>query len=156
MRAAAGVIDQLNRVLTHELTAINQYFLHAEMCHHWGYDRLYHKLRAFSIDEMKDVEVLIEHILVLEGLPNVQRLGTVGVGESAEEHLRLDLTQEQSGAQVLKDAISHCDQAGDYVTRHLLNDMLAHQLDSIAWLESQMETIGQVGIQNYLTEQIRE
>lgn len=155
MKAKEGVIDFLNKVLTNDLTAINQYFLHAEMCRHWGYERLYEKLRAMSIEEMKDVEKVMEKILYLESVPNLQRLGRVEVGESAEEHLRLDLEQEQGSGGTLREAVAHCAQVGDFGTRALLEGFLVNQAKDIDWLETQLETIKQVGIQNYLSQQMK-
>src|SRR5687767_3286886 len=119
VQAKPGVVDWLNTILTNELTAINQYFLQAEMCEHWGFTRLYHKLRNLSIEEMKEAEEVLEHILYLEGIPNMQRLNQVRVGQTVAEHLQLDLDLERSQDQVLTDAIVHCAQVGDYTTRHL-------------------------------------
>src|SRR5215475_4324806 len=95
MKAKEGIVNMLNKILTADLTAINQYFVHAKMCENWGYERLHHKVRERSIDEMKDAEELIEHILYLEGVPNVQRLNTVQVGETVPKHFKLDLKAEQ-------------------------------------------------------------
>lgn len=156
MKAKEGVVERLNAILTHELTAINQYFLHAEMCENWGYRRLYEKLREYSINEMKDVERLIEQILYLEGLPNLQRLGTVAVGENVPEDLQLDLDQEKRGNQIYTEAIAHCDQVGDYNTRRILEEMIGGGEEQIDWFETQLETINQVGLQNYLAQQIHD
>ncbi len=156
MRAKEGVLDRLNNVLTNELTAINQYFLHAEMCKNWGYERLYHKFREFSIEEMRDVEELIEHILYLEGVPNLQRLGTVQVGETALEHLQLDAEQERAAVATLTEAIAHCGQVGDYTTRGKLEDMVRGEEEQLDWLETQLDTIRQVGLENYLSQQIED
>ncbi len=154
MKAKKGVLDFLNTILTAELTSINQYSIHAAMCHHWGYERLWQKLREWSIEEMRDVEGLIGDILYLEGLPNMQRMGTVQVGENVEEYLHLDLKMEQDSVQTLTKAISHCAQMGDYNTCQILEEMVKHTESQVAWLETQLATIQQVGIQNYLTQQI--
>ncbi|HZS11649.1 MAG TPA: bacterioferritin [Nitrospirales bacterium] len=155
MKAKEGVIDLLNRILTEDLTAINQYFVHAKMCENWGYDRLYHKVRERSIDEMKDADELIGHILYLDGVPNVQRLGTVNVGETVPEQFKADLKREHEMHKLLSDGVAHCTKVGDYTTRHMFEDMVKDVDDHIDWLETQMETIKQVGVENYLSEQIK-
>lgn len=155
MKAKEGVIELLNKVLTADLTAVNQYFLHAKMCENWGYERLHDKVRSRSIDEMKDADELIGHILYLEGVPNVQRLGTVHVGETVPEQFKADLKAEQEMLKVLTDGVTHCTKVGDYTTRHMLEDM-AEDVDAhIDWIETQLETIKQVGLENYLSEQIK-
>jgi bacterioferritin len=155
MKAKEGVIELLNKILTADLTAINQYFVHAKMCENWGYERLYEKVRGRSIDEMKDADELIGHILYLEGVPNVQRLGTVNVGETVPEQLKVDLKAEQEMLKILSEGVVHCTKVGDFTTRHMLEDM-AKDVDShIDWIETQMETIKQVGLENYLAEQIK-
>jgi bacterioferritin len=155
MKAKEGVIDILNKVLTADLTAINQYFVHAKMCENWGYERLHHKVRERSIDEMKDAEELIEHILYLEGVPNVQRLNTVNVGEEVPEQFKLDLKAEQEMLKLLSDGVVHCNKVGDFTTRHMLEDMAKDVDAHIDWIETQMETIKQIGLENYLAEQIK-
>ena len=155
MKAKEGVIDLLNKVLTADLTAINQYFVHAKMCDNWGYDRLHQKVRERSLDEMKDAEELIEHILYLEGVPNMQRLGTVRVGETVPEQLASDLKSEQEMLKILSDGVAHCTKVGDYTTRHMLEDMVKDVDKHIDWIETQLETIKQVGLENYLSEQIK-
>ncbi|MGH7164120.1 MAG: bacterioferritin [Nitrospiraceae bacterium] len=155
MKAKEGVIDLLNKVLTADLTAINQYFVHAKMCDNWGYERLHHKVRQRSLDEMKDAEELIEHILYLEGVPNMQRLGTVTVGETVPEQLRVDLKAEQDMLKILSDGVAHCTKVGDYTTRHMLEDMVKDVDAHIDWIETQLETLKQVGLENYLSEQIK-
>ena len=155
MKAKEGVIDILNKVLTADLTAINQYFVHAKMCENWGYERLHHKVRERSIDEMKDAEELIEHILYLECVPNVQRLNTVNVGEEVPEQFKLDLKAEQDMLKLLSDGVVHCTKVGDFTTRHMLEDMAKDVDDHIDWIETQMETIKQIGLENYLAEQIK-
>jgi len=155
MKAKEGVIELLNKVLTADLTAINQYFVHAKMCDNWGYERLHHSVRQRSLDEMKDAEELIEHILYLEGVPNMQRLGTVRVGETVPEQLASDLKSEQEMLKILSDGVAHCTKVGDYTTRHMLEDMVKDVDKHIDWIETQLETIKQVGLENYLSEQIK-
>jgi bacterioferritin len=129
MKAKDGVVNLLNKILTEELTVINQYFLHAKMCKNWGYDRLHHHVMDRSLGEMKDATAIIDHILYLDGLPNMQRLGTVKIGETVPEQLKVDLDKEK---EMVKDEEEHID-----------------------WIETQLETIKQVGLQNYLSEQIK-
>ena len=155
MKAKEGIIELLNKILTADLTSINQYFLHAKMCENWGYDRLHHKVKERSFDEMKDADELIEHILYLEGVPNVQRLGTVHVGETVPEQFKTDLQAEKEMLTMLTDGIVHCTKVGDYTTRHMLEDMAEDVDEHIDWIETQMETVKQVGLENYLSEQIK-
>lgn len=155
MKAKEGVVNLLNKILTADLTAINQYFVHAKMCENWGYERLYHKVRERSLDEMKDANELIGHILYLEGVPNVQRMNTVHVGETVPEQLKLDLKAEQEMLTLLSDGVVHCTKVGDFTTRHMLEDMAKDVDAHIDWIETQMETIKQVGLENYLAEQIK-
>lgn len=154
MKAKQGVLDFLNTILTNELTAVNQYFVHAEMCRAWGYERLCAKLHEFAIDEMKDAERLIRHILYLEGVPNMQRLGAIRVGEAVPVHLQLDLEQETHAVNTLTEAITHCAQVGDYTTRHILEAMVKEEEEHLDWIQTQNETIKQVGLENYLSQQI--
>lgn len=155
MKAKQGVIELLNKVLTADLTAINQYFVHAKMCSNWGYDRLHHTVRERSIDEMKDADELIAHILYLEGVPNVQRMNTVQIGETVPEQLKLDLKAEQEMLSLLSEGVMHCTKVGDFTTRHMFEDMAKDVDTHIDWIETQMETIKQVGLENYLAEQIK-
>ncbi|MBS0171233.1 MAG: bacterioferritin [Nitrospira sp.] len=155
MKAKQGVIDLLNKILTADLTAINQYFVHAKMCANWGYDRLHHKVRERSIDEMKDADELISHILYLEGVPNVQRMNTVHIGETVPEQLKLDLKAEQEMLALLSEGVTHCAKVSDFTTRHMLEDMAKDVDGHIDWIETQMETIKQIGVENYLAEQIK-
>jgi bacterioferritin len=155
MKAKEGVIELLNKILTADLTAINQYFVHAKMCENWGYERLHQKVRERSFDEMKDAEELIEHILYLEGVPNMQRLSTVQVGESVPEQFKVDLKAEQDMLKMLTESVTHCAKIGDYTTRHMLEDMAKDVDKHIDWIEIQLETIKQVGLENYLSEQIK-
>jgi bacterioferritin len=155
MKAKEGVINVLNKILTADLTAINQYFVHSKMCANWGYERLEHKVRARSFDEMKDADELIEHILYLEGVPNVQRMNTVHIGETVPEQLKLDLKAEQEMLTLLTDGVVHCNKVGDFTTRHMLEDMVKDVDQHIDWIETQLETLKQVGLENYLSEQIK-
>jgi bacterioferritin len=150
-----AIIDLLNEVLTNELTAVNQYFLHARMCENWGYERLYAKFREESIDEMKDADELIERVLFLEGLPNVQRLGKVNVGENVPEILRLDLELERDAIGLLNRGIEQCRRAGDNGSADLLEDVLEGEEEHANWLEAQLTLLDQVGVSAYLAEQIK-
>ena len=156
MKGNAKLIEALNEILTGELTAINQYFVHAKMCDNWGYDRLAHKVREESISEMKHADELIERILFLEGVPNLQRLDKVRVGETVAEQLKLDLKLEEVAVPRFNKAISLAVEVADNTTRELLARMLKSEEEHVDWLESQLELISQVGEQNYLAQQIRE
>jgi bacterioferritin len=156
MQAKPGVVEFLNRILTNELTAINQYFMHAEMCKNWGFERLGQKLYELSISEMKDAQHMVKHILYLEGMPNLQRLGNVRVGETIHEDLQLDLQQEVDAVTLLTEAIAHCAQVGDFTTRNILEEMVRDEETHVDWLETQLETIRQIGIENYLAQQLSE
>lgn len=155
MEAKEGVLDLLNQILMKELTAIHQYFLHAELCEHWGYERLEHQIRVRSLGEMKHAEQLIKHILYLDGMPDMQRLGPVRVGATVAEQLALDLELERDDVALLRDAIAHCARVDDYTTRHKLEEMVKESEEHIDWLETELKTIRQVGLQNYLSEQTR-
>lgn len=154
MQAKPGVIDRLNSILTIELTAINQYFLQAEMLRNWGYHRLYEKFRSFSLGEMQDAQQIVRQILFLEGVPNLQRLGAVRVGETPLEDLQIDLEAEMGAVETLREAIGHCASVSDFATRGMLEHMLRDEEEHVDWLETQLETIRQIGLQNYLTEQL--
>lgn len=156
MKAKQGVVELLNKILTEELTVINQYFLHAKMCKNWGYDRLHDHVLDRSYGEMKDAKAVIDHILYLEGLPNMQRLGTVKIGETVPEQLKSDLAKEKAMVKLLTDGIEHCTKVRDFTTRHILEDMVKDEEEHIDWIETQLETISQVGLQNYLSEQIKD
>jgi bacterioferritin len=148
------IIDLLNEVLTAELTAVNQYFIDARMCRNWGYERLAEHLQEESIDEMKDAQALIDRILYLEGVPNLQRLGTVLVGETVPEQLQLALDVEQAAIERLNRAITACVASGDNGTRDLLAGILHGEEESADWLETQLSAIADVGLQLYLSEQL--
>ena len=154
MQAREGVVDLLNRHLTVELTAINQYFLQAEMARNWGFERIYAKFRELSMEEMKDAEVLVGHILFLEGLPNMQRLNQVQVGETILECFNIDLATEMTAVAGLTEAIAHCTSVQDYKTRAMLEEMISEEEGHVDWFETQLEAIKRIGIDNYLTEQL--
>jgi len=156
MKGDPKIIDLLNEVLTNELTAINQYFLHAKICENWGYERLHEKFRHESIDEMKDADALIERILYLEGLPNLQRLGKINVGESVEEMHQIDHDLEAVAIGVLNRGITQARAAGDAGTAELLEDILEGEEEHADWIEAQQAAIKQMGIQNYLAQQLHE
>ena len=154
MKGDPKVIALLNEVLTGELTAINQYFLHSELCEHWGYDRLHKHIRKESIEEMKHAEKLIHRILLLDGLPNVQRLGTVKIGQTVPEQLKVDLETEMEAITRLNAGIAQCRGVNDNGTAELLEEILVEEEAHVDWIETQLESIKQVGEQNYLTEQL--
>jgi bacterioferritin len=151
-----AIIELLNDVLTNELTSVNQYFLDAKMCANWGYDRLAEKFQHESIEEMKDADKLIERILYLEGHPNLQRLGTVRVGETVPEKLALAFDLEKGAIDRLNEGIALCVAEGDNGSRELLDDILSGEEEHADWIETQLELIRQVGEAHYLAQQIRE
>lgn len=154
MQGDPEIIELLNEVLTAELTAINQYFVHAKMCENWGYERLAKKIMSESIDEMKDAEELIERILYLDGVPNLQRLGTVTVGETVPEQFTLDLAVEVAAVERYNRGIALAVAKGDNGTRELLEQRLKGEESHADWLEAQINLLDQVGVQNYLAQQI--
>ena len=150
MKGDATIIRHLNVVLKNELTAINQYFLHARMFGNWGLARLEHHEKDESIDEMKHADRLVQRILFLEGLPNLQDLGTLRIGENTREILEADLALELEAVPILREAITHCETVRDFVSRELFASILDAEEEHIDWLETQLGLIGQVGIENYL------
>ena len=154
MQGSETVIELLNDVLTAELTAVNQYFVDAKMYANWGYGKLASRFRDDSIDEMRDAEALIERILYLEGLPNLQRLGTVRVGETVPEKLRLALDVERSAIARLNQGIAVCTAQADNGSRHVLESILAGEEEHADWLEAQLQLIAAVGEANYLSQQL--
>ena len=155
MKGHDDVITMLNEILTAELTAINQYFIHARMCENWGYERLWKKVREESIGEMRHADRLIARILYLEGVPNVQRLGKVNVGQTVPEQLRLDLDLERAAVTALNNGIERCRSLCDNGSRELLEEILVSEEEHIDWIEAQLELIRQTGEGNYLAQQIK-
>ena len=156
MQGDSDVIAALNDILTSELTAINQYFVHYKMLENWGYFRIAKKKREESIEEMKHADELIERILYLDGIPNLQRLGPVRVGQEAVEMHQLDLELEREAIARLNKAIVLCLDKRDAGTRELLEHVLKEEEDSIEWLEAQLSIIKDIGRERYLSEQLRE
>ena len=154
MQGSPEVIEVLNELLTAELTVVNQYFIHSKLCATWGYARLAEKIRHESIDEMRDAERLIDRILYLDGVPNLQRLNSVGVGETVPEQFELDLEQERQAIERYNHGITVALAHNDNGTRELLAEHLVGEEDHADWIESQLELIRQVGLENYLAQQI--
>jgi bacterioferritin len=156
MKGSQNIIDLLNDVLSGELTAVNQYWMHARMCQNWGYERLWNKIRAESIDEMKHADQLVARILYLEGMPNLQRLGKIQVGENVKEQFELDLGVEVAALQRLREGIALCVTEADHATRELLEHILVSEEEHVDWLETQLTLVNQIGLELYLSQQIRE
>jgi bacterioferritin len=156
MKGHQRVSDLLNDVLTGELTAVNQYFLHAKMCLNWGYGYLGGKIRAESIDEMKHADRLIERVLFLDGLPNLQKLNKLAIGTNVIEILESDVALEHGTVTRLNKGIQVCRDVGDNGSEELLTQILVQSEEHVDWLESQLELVKQVGAPHYLSQQIRE
>jgi bacterioferritin len=154
MQGDREIIEKLNEVLTAELTAINQYFLHGKMQSNWGYERLGHHSRDESIDEMRHAERVTDRILYFDGVPNYQRLFPLRIGENVLEQFEADLALEVEAVKRLNDGIALAVAKGDNGSRHLFEDILVHEEEHIDWIETQLETIRQIGLENYLSEQL--
>ena len=154
MKGDDAIVELLNEVLTAELTAVNQYFVDSKMCANWGYGRLAEHIRADSIDEMRDAESLVDRILYLEGVPNLQRLGVVRVGETVAEKLRLALEVERDASARLNRGVALATATGDNGTRQVLEKILTGEEEHADWLETQLALIDQVGEQLYLSQQL--
>jgi bacterioferritin len=155
MKGDPQIIDLLNELLAGELTAVHQYMLHARMCEDWGYERLFHKIHEESRDELNHADELIERILYLEGAPDVQRLGKISPGTSVHEQLQLDLALESGVVTALNRGIALATKLGDNGTHELLEDLLEATEEHAHWLEKQLAAIAQIGIANYLAEQLK-
>jgi bacterioferritin len=156
VKGEPAIIKALNEVLTAELTAINQYFVHHKMCENWGYERLAKKKREESIEEMKHADDIIGRILYFEGVPNLQRLSPVRVGENPIEQHKLDLALETEAVDRLNKTIALCREKGDNGSRELLEDILVNEEDSVDWLEAQLHIVEEIGKEQYLAEQIHD
>jgi bacterioferritin len=154
MKGDKSIIGYLNKVLTFELTSINQYFLHARMYQNWGLEKLNQRCYKKSIKDMKQADTLIERILFLEGLPNLQKLEKLRIGEHTEEMLGCDKSLQIEELTLLREAISHCEEKQDFVSRELLRQILAYEEDHLDWIESQEYLIQTTGLNNYLQAQI--
>ena len=155
MKASEEVLTLLNNLLTNELTAINQYYVHAKMCQNWGFERLAAKVREESIDEMRHADEVITRILFLEGIPNLQRYHKLHIGETVKEQLESDLQLEYAAIAFLNQGIEVCRKVSDNATEHMMTKILVSEEEHTDWLEAQLELIKQVGEQNYLAQQMK-
>ena len=156
MKGEPAIIEAMNEVLTAELTAINQYFIHHKMSENWGYERLAKKKREESIEEMKHADSIIGRILYFDGIPNMQRLSPIRIGENPVEQHKLDLALETEAVARLNKAIALCRDKGDNGSRELLEDILVNEEESVDWLEAQLHIIEEIGKEQYLAEQIHD
>jgi bacterioferritin len=155
MKAKEGVLEFLNQVLRSELTAVHQYLLHGAMCKHWGYGRLYEHFSHLANEEVVHSSGLIDHLLYLEGSPEVGHVDQVGVGATVRDLLKADLEFERDDVELLQKGIFHCSKVNDFTTRHLLEHMIIDTEEHIDWFETQLRTIDQIGLEMYLAEQIK-
>jgi bacterioferritin len=155
MKAKEGVVEFLNQVLKAELTAVHQYLLHAAMCKNWGYDRLHDHYSHLAKEEVEHSSGLIDHVLYLDGAPDVEHLDAVKHGKDVAALLRVDLDFERADVELLRKAIAHCAKVGDFTTRHMLEHMIMDSEEHVDWFETQLRTIDQVGLERYLSEQIK-
>jgi bacterioferritin len=153
MKGDAKTLKYLNQILKNELTAINQYFLHSRMFGNWGLERLEHHEYDESVDEMKHADRLIKRVLFLEGLPNLQDLGRLRIGETVREVLEADLALEMDGLPLLRETIAYCESIKDYVSRELVEDILESEEEHVDWLETQLDLMNRMGEQNYVQSQ---
>ncbi len=154
MKGQADIVALLNDVLGDELVAINQYFLHAKMCANWGYLRLAQKIRTESIEEMRHAEELVDRVLFLDGLPNLQKLGKLSIGENVKEQLENDLALEMRAHKRLNDGLELCREKGDNASEELLRKILVNEEEHIDWIETQLDVISKVGLELYLAQQL--
>jgi bacterioferritin len=155
MKAKEGVLEFLNQVLKAELTAVHQYLLHAAMCKNWGYERLYGHYNYLANEEVQHSAGLMGHILYLNGTPDVEHLDDIAHGRNVEALFRADLDFEREDVELLRKAITHCAEVGDFTTRHLLEHMIEDSEDHVDWFETRLRTISQVGLDRFLSEQIK-
>lgn len=154
MKGDQGIIEYLNKVLANELTAINQYFLHARMLADWGFEKLSKKEYAESVDEMRHAQTVIDRMLFLEGEPNMQDMGRLAIGARVDEQLKNDLALELNSLPVLRHAIAHAEKVDDFVSRNIFREILESEEEHIDWLETQLDLIEKVGLENYLQSQM--
>ncbi len=155
MKAKEGVLEHLNQVLKAELTAVHQYLLHAAMCKNWGYDRLHDHYDHLANEEVQHSAGLIDHILYLNGVPEVGQLDTVAQGQDVGALFRVDLDFEREDVELLRKAIAHCATVGDFTTRHLLEHMIEDSEEHVDWFETRLRTISQIGLDRFLSEQVK-
>jgi bacterioferritin len=154
MKGSDKIIELLNETLTAEITAVNQYWVHARMCENWGFSKLWEKIRHEAIDEMKHADQIVARILFMDGVPNLSRLGSVKIGQNVPEMLKLDLEVEMVALDRLNKGVAACVELGDNGSRELFERILVDEEEHADWLEAQLELVEQVGVQNYLAAQI--
>lgn len=155
MKPQSGVLTHLNKILNAEMTAIHQYIAHAALCDEWGYERLHHIIHERVMEEITHAQGLIKHILYLEGNPDLQTVEKLNIGKSVPDQFKNDLKLEMEDLKRVRAGVEHCAKVGDFTTRHILEEMSVETEEHIDWLETQQTTIQQVGVENYLSEQIK-